>query len=212
MTTFSLYTSFMNKVAIGLVGSMVSGKGTVAKYLQGLGFTYESLSDRVREEALRRHVPLTRTNLQNIGNDLRLQFGPHILAERTLEILGDQTDRLVLDGIRNPAEIDFLKQALGLTVMAIDAPVEMRLEWYLQRAEGRGEDAPTEAGFFVSNNRDFGIGEPDAGQQVQRCLAKADILIENNGSKKHLLAEVDYHLILDLGFSPEGARREQEKK
>ncbi len=212
MTTFSLYTSFMNKVAIGLVGSMVSGKGTVAKYLQSLGFTYESLSDRVREEALRRHVPMTRTNLQNIGNDLRLQFGPHILAERTLEILGNQTDRLVLDGIRNPAEIDFLKQALGLTVMAIDAPVEMRLEWYLQRAEGRGEDAPTEAGFFVSNNRDFGIGEPDAGQQVQRCLARADILIENNGSIKNLLSEVDYHLILDLGFSPEGARREQEKK
>lgn len=212
MTTFSLYTSFMNKVAIGLVGSMVSGKGTVAKYLQSLGFTYESLSDRVREEALRRQVPITRTNLQNIGNDLRLQFGPHILAERTLEIIGDQTDRLVLDGIRNPAEIDFLKKALGLTVMAIDAPVEMRLEWYLQRAEGRGEDTPSEAGFFVSNNRDFGIGEPDAGQQVQRCLAQADILIENNGSIKNLLSEVDYHLILDLGFSPEGARRHLEKK
>lgn len=202
----------MNKIAIGLVGSMVSGKGTVAKYLKELGFTYDSLSDRVREEAVLRNIPITRTNLQNLGNDLRLRFGPHILAERTLELLGDRTNRLVLDGLRNPAEIAFLKKALGMTIVGIDAPLEMRLEWYLQRAEGRGEDTPSEAGFYVSNNRDFGIGEPDAGQQVQRCLAMADILIQNDGSKKQLLTEVDYHLILDLGFSPEGARREREKK
>lgn len=207
-----MYTSLMNKTVIGLVGPMVSGKGFTAKYLQGLDFSYQSLSDQVREEADRRHISKTRDNLQDLGNSLRERYGSHVLAERTLELLGDNYRQVVIDGLRNPAEIVFLRQALDITIMAINAPLERRLEWYLQRADGRGEDTPTVAGFHRANNRDLGIGEPDSGQQVSRCLALSDIFIENDGSPRHLFEEVDYHLILDLGLSPEGIRRTMEKR
>ena len=208
-----MYTSLMNKVVIGLVGPMVSGKGDVGKYLKReLGFIYESLSDRVREEADARGVERLRENLMDIGDDLRKIYGNAVLAERTIELLYDKTGNVVLDGVRNPGEIDFLRREMGALIFGIDAPIEKRLDWYLQRAEGRGEDIPTVEGFYRANNRDFGLGEPDSGQQVGRCLALADLLIQNDGSPRHLLEEVDYHLILDFGFSPEGARRAQEKK
>jgi hypothetical protein len=57
----------------------------------------------------------------------------------------------------------------------------------------------------------LGQGENNLGQQVGRCLELADIVIENEGSKKHLLEAVEYYLISELGYCPEGNRRSKEK-
>jgi dephospho-CoA kinase len=202
----------MNKIVIGLVGPMVSGKGDVGKYLKReLGFIYESLSDRVREEADARGVERFRENLVDIGNDLRETNGNAVLAKRTIELLYDQTGNVVLDGVRNPGEIDYLRREMGALIFGIDAPQEKRLEWYLDRAEERGEDSATEEDFYRADSRDYGVGEADSGQQVGRCLEMADCIIYNDGSKKQMYEGVEYFLIRH-GFSPEGARRAQEKK
>ncbi len=201
----------MTRTVIGLVGPIASGKGEVAKYLRGLGFSVFSLSDRVREEVNARGLPLSRENLQNVGNELRETFGGHVLAERTLALLSGLEGNIVIDSIRNPSEIEFLRQALGITVMGIDASPENRLEWYLDRAWRRGEDGAAEGDFIRANNRDLGLGENNLGQQVGRCLEMADVVIQNEDTKKHLLEDVDYYLISELGFSPEGARRHREK-
>ena len=190
---------------------MVSGKSDVGKHLKTLGFTYESLSDRVREEADARGVEKRRENLQDIGNNLRDAYGVQVLAERTCELLKNTTGDIVIDAVRNPGEIEFLRQELGAIVFGVDAPVEKRLEWYLARAEARGEDGATVEDFYKANDRDFGIGEEISGQQVGRCLEMADCIINNGSSKSKLYEEVEYYLILN-GFSPEGARRAQEKK
>lgn len=202
----------MKRTVIGLVGPIASGKGEVAKYLRGLGFTVLSLSDRVREEVGARGLPLSRENLQNMGNQLREIYGGQVLAERTLELLGSTEGNVVIDSIRNPSEIEFLKTALGLTIIGIDASPEHRREWYLDRAWRRGEDGLTEEDFIRANNRDLGHGENNFGQQVGRCLEMADVVIRNEDTKKHLLEDVEYYLIAEFGFSPEGARRSQEKK
>ncbi|PIR99466.1 hypothetical protein COT86_03875 [Candidatus Collierbacteria bacterium CG10_big_fil_rev_8_21_14_0_10_43_36] len=209
--SFCSYTYLMTRTAVGLVGPIASGKGEVVKYLKKLGFTVFSLSDRVREEVCVRGLPLSRENLQNIGNELRETYGGHILAERTLEMLGDFEGNIVIDSIRNPSEIEFLKEALGITIIGIDASPEHRLEWYIDRAWKRGEDGTMEKDFVKANSRDLGLGENNFGQQVGRCLAMADVIIQNEDTKKHLLEAVDYYLISELGFSPEGTRRSKEK-
>lgn len=201
----------MKRTVVCLVGSMVSGKGDVGKYLEGLGFVYESLSDRVREEADARGVPRLRENLMDIGNDLRETNGNAILAERTFELLKNTSGNIVIDAVRNPGEIEFLRRELGATIIGIDAPQEKRLEWYLARAEVRGEDRATPEDFYRADSRDYSVGEPNSGQQVGRCLEMADYVINNDSSKKKLFEEVEYYLILN-GFSPEGVRRSQEKK
>ncbi|EKD52657.1 MAG: hypothetical protein ACD_61C00279G0001 [uncultured bacterium] len=201
----------MKRTVIGLVGPIASGKGEVVKYLQKIGFTVFSLSDRVREEVLARGLPISRENLQNVGNELREVFGGQVLAERTLSMLSDTEDPVVIDSIRNPSEIEFLREALGITVIGITASPETRLDWYLRRAFIRGEDGLTEEDFNRANGRDLGQGENNLGQQVGRCLELADIVIENEDSKKHLLEAVEYYLISELGFCPEGSRRAKEK-
>lgn len=201
----------MNRIIIGLVGPMCSGKGIVGKHLKDLGFEYQSLSDRVREETRARGLPVIRENLQDVGNDLRDRFGGSVLAKRTLEILDGFQGNLVIDAIRNPAEIEFLKQVYDISIIAIDASREDRLQWYLERSSERGEDGVTPEDFYKADSRDTGIGEPENGQQVARCLEMSDIVFVNKGSKEELFLDIEILLSKNFNFTLEGICRQVEK-
>jgi dephospho-CoA kinase len=202
----------MKQIIIGLVGPIASGKGIIAAHLEKLGFTYQSLSDRVREEARSRQIKLTRENLQNIGDGLRGQFGNQVLAERTVQLLDGCTGHIVIDSIRNPGEIIYLQKTINATVVGIDAPVEARLRWYLERSHDRGEDGTTPEDFFRDNGRDLGLNEADSGQQVNKCLGMSAFIIQNIGSKQDLYDLANRFLLEEFSLSPEGTRRAQEKK
>ena len=123
------------RLVIGLVGPMASGKGVVADYLKAQGFAFESLSDRIREDMKARNIPLTRENLQNYGNYLREAYGNAVLAQRTVDLLSDSGHNVCIDSIRNPGELLFLRESLGALIIGIDAPEDLRLVWYLERAK-----------------------------------------------------------------------------
>jgi len=193
----------MDKILIGLTGSLCSGKGTIAKHLIDLGFHHQVLSDRIREEIRSRGQEITRTLLQDVGNELRNTHGGAVLAERTAQLLIGVEGNIVIDGVRNPDEIIYLRNILGGNIIGVDAPREKRLEWYLARAKERGEDGTTAEEFKIHDDRDFGIGEPGSGQQVGKCLGMADVLLWNEGPKADLYRECDLFLRESLGFDPE---------
>ena len=96
---------------IGLTGSLASGKGVVSDFLKKEGFVYLSLSDELREIAKQMKIEFTRENLQNLGNKLREEKGAGVLAELVAEkIKSQQYRKVVVDGIRNPAEVNFLRK------------------------------------------------------------------------------------------------------
>lgn len=193
----------MDRIVIGLTGSLCAGKGTLANHLKELGFHHQILSDRIREEIKSRGQSIDRTSLQDVGNELRENFGGAVLAERTVELLIDVQGNIVIDGIRNPQEAVYLRDILKATIVGIDAPREKRLEWYLARAKDRGEDGTTAEDFFKHDNRDFGVGEPTNGQQVGKCLEIADTIIFNTASKSELNRELDLYLKEIFNFDPE---------
>lgn len=95
---------------IGLTGSMGCGKGEIVNILQKKGFEYITLSSMVREEARLRGIPEEREKLMEVGNSMRAEGGVGILAKKALQkIVSSAQDKWVVDGIRNPAEIDELK-------------------------------------------------------------------------------------------------------
>lgn len=202
----------MTRVIIGLVGPLSSGKGVVSDFLIENGFDHHSLSDIVRDEANLRGIPVTRENLQNIGNDLRTKFGGHVLAQRTLEKIKPEKKFIVIDSIRNPEEIYFLKSVFDILIIGIDAPQELRLIWYLERAKIRKEDSLSELDFYCADGRDSGVGETVAGQQVRQCLLNSDIVIENRGSKKELIDTLQKVIVEKCGTTLEGIHRPCEKK
>jgi len=201
----------MPQIIIGLVGPIASGKGVLADHLREQGFKVFSLSDKVREEATQRGLALIRENLQNVGDDLRLHWGNQILAERTAFDLIGETGNLVIDSIRNPGEIEYLRNFCNIKIIGVDAPAEKRLAWYIERAKKRGEDNPDISEFVKSSQRDRGVDQKPNGQQVDLCLQKSDISFYNSGTKQDILSKLDLYLKTELCFDPEIHRSGKEK-
>jgi deoxycytidylate deaminase/dephospho-CoA kinase len=159
---------------IGLTGPFGSGCTTAAGMLATgeLPFVSVKLSGLLRQ--------LTRGDdrdkLQDLGNRLRQEEGNAALAIRALgQALTDEPDaeRIVLDGIRNLGEVRWLRRVLGdrFSLFAIIADTKVRFE----RQGGRMSWNE----FYALDQRDQGESE-DYGQQVNRCVDFADVLIPNS--------------------------------
>lgn len=178
---------------IGLTGLNASGKGTVAQYLIDKGYTYYSLSDIVREEATALGRDHSRENLIYVGNKLRKEHGPAVLAQRVAKKIEGARGRVpvrvraVIDSIRNLAEINELRKLPGFVLIGVDAPVELRFE----RAKARGR-----VGFekslqeFIAVEQKENSEDPNK-QQLFECLKMADKIVTNDGSILDLRKKLD---------------------
>jgi len=188
----------MSKVA-AVVGPMSSGKGAVIDVLKDKGYICLSLSDVVREHAKEWGLELTRKNLQDVGDSLRQKFGSAILAElASSHILKDPGKKYIIDGVRNPAELVYLKSHFDVFTLGVTASSEKRFS--LMKIRNREWDPKTREEFDELEARDRGVGQEDYGQQVQRCLDMADLVIDNNGSLNELQESIGYFLPKVLGL------------
>jgi dephospho-CoA kinase len=169
---------------IGLTGTNGAGKGEVAVYLKGKGYPYFSLSDLVREELRNKEKEVTRNNLIKMGNELREKFGPDILAKRVMEKV---RGRAVIDSIRNPSEVEYLKKQKDFILLAIDAPVQLRYERVRKR--GRKESATTLEEFIEKEEEE--MTDHEKGQQLQNCMKMADYTLINDGSLEDLYKKLE---------------------
>ncbi len=164
---------------IGLTGTLGSGKGAILEYLQSMGFKHHSTSNEVRKEAKLRGIEITRTALQNLGNEIREKEGGSALIGRILKKM-DPYELNIIDGIRNPAEVRELKKLPNFFLIAIDAPKKIRFQRLLER--NRESDPKTWEEFLEIDSRDQGKNETKNGQQSSACAEMADFNIYNDGN------------------------------
>jgi dephospho-CoA kinase len=174
---------------IGLTGTIASGKGEIAEYLKKKGFSYFSLSQEVREEATKREIEHTRENLQRLGNELRTQHGNGILAQLVSQKIFPGMN-VIVDGIRNPDEIQELKKQGHFHLIAIDAPKEDRFKRVISR--NRESDPKTWPEFLKIDAIDQGFQQEASGQQVMQCMKFADYKVTNNASLESLQDKTQY--------------------
>ncbi|MFA5974853.1 MAG: deaminase [Elusimicrobiota bacterium] len=167
---------------IGLTGKNASGKGEVAKFLQERGFQFASLSDILRKELQRRKMTPTRDHLTRVGNELRLKYGPSILAERILKTLGENQN-YVIDSFRNPGEVEAFRRRPDFRLWAITASPEARFERIKARA--RENDPQTLAAFKIVERREAHNTDPNK-QSLEACAKLADATLPNNGTLDQL--------------------------
>ena len=176
---------------VGLTGTMGSGKNSVKQIImQRFSCYHVTLSDVIRGEIEKKRGQLDRTKLQDMGNEMRQKYGNHILAMVAIEYLPRDKDMIIVDGIRNPGEVEYLKKKFGndFFMVAVDAPKEVRFE----RLKGRNDpkDPQTIEDFKKADARDQGKGEPPYGQHVGACVKMADFTITNAGTLKQLEKDV----------------------
>lgn len=164
---------------IGLTGTNGAGKGEAAAFFQNRGYDYFSLSDLIREELKKKRKEVSRDNLIETGNRLREKFGADILARR---IIKKVKGKAVIDSIRNPKEVEFLRKQKNFILLAIDAPIELRYQRVKKR--GRAESASTLQEFIEKEAEE--MTDRQKGQQLQNCMRLAEVKIENDSSLESL--------------------------
>tara|TARA_Y100000310_G_scaffold335438_1_gene417515 strand:+ start:518 stop:1087 length:570 start_codon:yes stop_codon:yes gene_type:complete len=176
---------------IGVTGRISAGKGEVAKYFKEKGFICTSLSFAVREEAKKENIDVStekgRKKLQDLGNLLRNREGAGVWAKRIKDTLQDSED-YIIEGIRNPAEIEELRKTEGFYLISVDAPQEERYKRFLKRA--KPSDPKTWERFLEMDKRDFGEEDP-LGQQVGKCMEIADFHLINDSSEEEMKTKVE---------------------
>lgn len=167
------------KYIIGLTGSFGSGSSYLAReFIEPLDYKYYSLSQILKEQYLeaKKEEP-SRSDLQDFGNELRRIHGTDYLVELFVKKSSkDKSSKLIIDSIRNPGEIKFLREKFpGFYLVGVFADTDLR--W------GRLKNKPyyngNESLFEKDDERDKGEGF-NYGQRVTDCFLNADIIISNN--------------------------------
>lgn len=167
-----------SKTVLVMVGSFGSGCSYIARNILGAeGYEKISLSDYVRAEyeKINGDTPHCRKDLQVVGTNMRREKGPDYLARLACEEIGAlKEDRVVIDSIRNPAEIHYFKNWYPrLTVMGVYAPPDTR--WHRMRQ--RYDDDRRQFEQDDAIDRDERIAE---GQRVTACFLEADYIVDNS--------------------------------
>jgi dCMP deaminase len=164
---------------IGLTGSLASGKGVFSDFLKEKGFVYFSHSDELRKIAKELDLEITRKNLQYLGNKIRKERGLDYLTKVIIgKINKMQCPKVVIDSIRNPAEVDYLSKQKNFFLVAVDAPQKLRFKRLISRA--RESDPTTWERFLEVDNKDKGINEEKHGQGVGKCIKKSRFIFVND--------------------------------
>jgi len=182
----------MHVKAIGITGTIASGKDTVKDIMAKRLSCYQvNLSNAIRGEIEKKKKVFSRETMQEMGNELRQKYGTFVLVKVSTEFMSRDKPYLIVYGIRNPGEAEWLKKTYGpdFILVGIDAQQQTRFERVQKRA--RPIDAKTWEDFLKMDERDQGAGEPPYGQQVRKCIEMADVVIQNDGDEAQLAEKVE---------------------
>jgi len=177
---------------VGLTGPACAGKSELSRILQAeAGLVALQLSAYVRREVELSCIDPSRADLQRVGDELRRTRGAGCLAEMALDdaAAAPGAPGFIVDGIRNPAEIETLRAGARFLLVGVDAPAEERFRRNIARHYLRQVDR---AVFEAEDRRELGAGSPpEWGQNIGRCLEVArsapfGVYIYNDGTPRQL--------------------------
>jgi len=174
------------KIIIGLVGEIATGKTTVTDYLKeknnAISFRF---SDMLRDVLDRLYIEKNRKNLQGISTILRKEFGDDTMSRVIAEDVKNSTeDFIIVEGIRRPTDITYLKELPEFKFIAIKTEEKTRYERLTQRSENPDDQNKTWEQFQKD-------GQQEAEGKIKEIANQADFIIDNNGTLEKLYAQVD---------------------
>ena len=180
---------------IGITGTLGAGKGTVVEHLvKNHGFRHYSVREFLLEEIKKQGLPPNRDSMVKVANALRAQHTPYYIIAELYKRAIQEGENAVIESIRTPGEIAFLRQQENFILIAVDADPYLRYERIRQR---NSETDHIDFETFVENERrEMSATDPNK-QNLQKCIQMADFKFMNNGTIKELIYQVDEKLFKD---------------
>ena len=164
-----------------------AGKSTIAEGLKPKGYDIVNMGNAVREEAKKRNLESTSSNLGKLMLELREKNGPGAIAELIKPQIESSTANVILiDGVRSNDEIQVLRKFGNVKLLAIHASTDNRFDFLQKR--GRTDDPQTKDNFDERDNRELGVG-------ISNPIALSDDAISNTGLTKDELIESAFAII-----------------
>ena len=158
-----------------------AGKSTIAEGLKPKGYDIVNMGNAVREEAKKRNLEPSRSNLGKLMLELREKNGPGAIAELIKpQIESSSSNVILIDGVRSNDEIEVLRKIGNVKLLAIHASTDTRFDFLQKR--GRSDDPQTKEHFEERDNRELGVG-------ISNSIALSDYAISNIGLTKDELIE-----------------------
>lgn len=172
---------------IGIAGTNGSGKDTIGQMLaERHDWLFVSVSEDLLEPELeRRNLPVDRKHLAELSTEWRREQGMGATVDKAFEKFKVEEELRQLGGLaiaslRHPGEADRIHELGGLVIW-VDADPQVRYE----RIHGRGQgekDKKNYDEFLAEQQREMQHLGDQATLNIGDVKAKADILLENNGS------------------------------
>ena len=191
---------------IGLTGSFGSGCSYIAdNILVKHGYKKVSLTAILKilyEKDGNKLDGASRRALQDFGDELRNKKGNDFLAKKAFaqistELKENQTAKWVVDSIRNPAEVSFLRSISKFFLFGIYAEKDTRWHRVKKKYQSNRGD------FDDDDKNDTGNESDKHGQRVGDCFSEADIVLSNS-KKIDVEGNVDFQKLEGLVTSYSG--------
>jgi dephospho-CoA kinase len=165
---------------IGITGTIGSGKDTLMELLRNeYGFKHYSVRQFLTEKLEEEGLEINRTAMTHLANALREENHPAYIIEQLFLKAKEEGGNAVIESIRTPGEVVFLKEHSDFHLFAVDADPNLRYERVQERRTATDRvDFNT---FMAEEQREMSNAEPHM-QNIAACVRLAEQRFRNNAT------------------------------
>lgn len=180
------------KAYIHLIGQAGAGKTTVADYLrEKYSFSIFRPSDIVRIYAKQQGIVLKSREDYILCHRQMYEENPEVM---TGAVIGMEGERICIDGLRAPVEVEVLRHQCNMVTVALVCPPWLRFERIMaERLNRIGRDASSITTFeaFLEDERADNASTDSRDPNVSTVLAMADFTIDTSVNTRKVLEHID---------------------
>ena|SRR3989339_1385349 len=178
----------MKKIVLGIIGEISTGKTTATDYLKEKYNSKTARFSNVLRDLLDRcYLPKTRENLQIISQSIRENFSQDILSKILVkDIENFDSEIVVVEGIRRPSDVPFLKDAYPDNFFTIYINTDEKLRF--KRLTSRTENPDDTQKTWEQFQKD---GQAEAEMAIKKIANKANYTINNSGTLEEFYKSIE---------------------